>query len=134
MQSEAIRVLGDLISWLQQWIMNDFNWNDHPLICAYYYLLPRNCRTIEGKRRVYTLPAKIFTPRNFKHSWYVATKCAHSSIRCFEEMAVIWGNISFTKWQSKVLVELTVAKKKAPIIINTRCVARFGTICKILKM
>ena len=58
---------------------------------VYLHLLPRNSRTIEGKRHVYTAPDKLFKAQNSKHASHVSTKFARSSIKDLEEIATILG-------------------------------------------
>ena len=48
---------------------------------VYLYLLPRNYRTIEGKRHVATAPVKLYKSQNSKHASHPSTKFARASIR-----------------------------------------------------
>ena len=48
---------------------------------VYLRLLPRNSRTLEGKRHVHTTPVKLYKSQNSKHSSHISTKFARSSIR-----------------------------------------------------
>ena len=48
---------------------------------VYLHLLPKNSRTIEGKRHVYTAPVKLFKAQNSKHASHVSTKFGISEIQ-----------------------------------------------------
>ena len=58
---------------------------------VYLYLLPRNSKTIEGKRHVHTAPVKLIKSQNSSHATHVSTKFARSSINALEEIATLLG-------------------------------------------
>ena len=61
----------------------------HSSVCL--HSLPKNSRTIEGKRHIHTAPVKLFKSPNSKHAAHVSKKFARSSIKSLEEIATILG-------------------------------------------
>ena len=89
---------------------------------VYLHLLPKNSRTIEGKRHVYTAPVKLFKAQNSKHASHVSTKFARSSIKGLEEIATILGPeevvFHFMDGKAKVPIGTTAAEKQIPLLMH----------------
>ena len=89
---------------------------------VYLHLLPKNSRTIEGKRHVYTAPVKLFKAQNSKHASHVSTRFARSSIKALEEIATILGpeEVVFHSMddKAKVPIGITVAEKQTPLLMH----------------
>ena len=89
---------------------------------VYLQLLPRNQRTIEGKRHVSTAPVKRYKAQNSKHASNPSAKFARASIRSLEELSAILGPAEVTFHsqddKAKVPIGLTAAKKQAPMIMH----------------
>ena len=89
---------------------------------VYLHLLPKNSRTIEGKRHVYTAPVKLFKAQNSKHASHVSTKFARSSIKALKEIATILGleEVVFHSMddKAKVPIRITVAEKQTPLLMH----------------
>ena len=85
-------------------------------------MLPKNSRTIEGKRHVYTGPVKLFKGQNSKHASHVSTKFARSSIKALEEIATILGpeEVVFHSMddKAKVPIGITAAEKQTPLLMH----------------
>ena len=56
---------------------------------GYLRLIPRNVRTIEGKKHVRTAPVKLLRSQNSKHNSHIGAMFARSTIRHLEEIAGI---------------------------------------------
>ena len=89
---------------------------------VYLHLLPRNRRSIEGKRHVATAPVKLYKSLNSKHASHTSTKFARASIRSLEGLAVIWvpAEVTFDSQDDKAKVStgLTAANKQAPMLMH----------------
>lgn len=89
---------------------------------VYLHLLPRNSRTIEGKRHVHTAPVKLMKAQNSSHAVHVSTKFARSSINALEEIATLLGpeEVTFHSMddKAKVPIGITAAKKQTPLIMH----------------
>ena len=89
---------------------------------VYLHLLPKNSRTMEGKRHVYTAPVKLFKAQNSKHASHVSTKFARSSIKALEEIATILGpeEVVFHSMddKAKVPIGITAAEKQTPLLMH----------------
>ena len=85
-------------------------------------MLPKNSRTIEGKRHVYAAPVKLFKAQNSKHASHVSTKFARSSIKALEEIATILGpeEVAFHSMddKAKVPIGITAAEKQTLLLIH----------------
>ena len=85
-------------------------------------MLPKNSRTIEGKRHVYTAPVKLFKAQNSKHASHVSTKFARSSIKALKEIATILGpeEVVFHSMddKAKVPIGITAAEKQTPLLMH----------------
>ena len=85
-------------------------------------MLPKNSRTIEGKRHVYTAPVKLFKAQNSKHASHASTKFARSSIKALEEIATILGpeEVVFHSMddKAKVPIGITAAEKQTPLLMH----------------
>ena len=90
----------------------------------YLHLLPKDSRTIEGKRHIRKAPAKLYKSQNSKRSAHVSTKLAISSIRAFEEIVAILGPEEVTSHsmdnKGKVPVCITTAKKQTPLFMHVK--------------
>ena len=88
----------------------------------YLHLLPKNSRTIEGKRHIRTAPVKLCKSQNSKSSAHVSTKFTVSSIRALEEIAAIFGpeKVTFHSMDDKLKVPIgiTVAKKQTTLFMH----------------
>ena len=91
---------------------------------VHLHLLPRNHRTIEGKRHVKAAPVKLYKAQNSKHASHAGTKFARYTIRSIEEIAAILGpaEVVFHSQddKAKVLIGLTAAKKQSPLIMHMK--------------
>jgi len=89
---------------------------------VYLHLLPRNHRTIEGKRHVSTAPVKLYKAQNSKHASHPSKKFAQASIRSLEELAAILGPAEVTFHsqddKAKVPIGLTAANKQSPMVMH----------------
>ena len=89
---------------------------------VYLHLLPRNSKTIEGKRHVHTAPVKLIKSQNSSHATHVSTKFARSSINALEEIAILLGpeEVIFHSMddKAKVPIGITAAKKQSPLIMH----------------
>ena len=89
---------------------------------VYLHLLPKNSRTIEGKRHVYPAPVKLFKAQNSKHASHVSTKFARSIIKALEEIATILGpqEVVFQSMddKAKVPIGITAAEKQTPLLMH----------------
>ena len=89
---------------------------------VHLHLLPRNSRTIEGKRHVNTAPVKLMRAQNSEHKGHIATQFARSSIKCLEEIAGFLGpqEVTFHSQDDKarVPIGLTAANKQAPLLMH----------------
>ena len=87
----------------------------------YLHLLPKNSRTIEGKRYIHTAPVKLYESQNSKCSAHVSTKFAISSIRALEEIAaILWPEqVTFHSMddKAKVPIGITAAKKQTSLFM-----------------
>ena len=85
-------------------------------------MLPKNSRTIEGKRQIRTASVRLYKSQNSKRSAHASTKFAIFSISVLEEVAPILGpeevTFSYTNDKAKVLIGITTAKKKAPLFMH----------------
>ena len=85
-------------------------------------MLPKNSRTIEGKRHAYTAPVKLFKAQNSKHASHVSTKFARSSIKALEEISIILGpeEVVFHSMddKAKVPIGITAAEKQTPLLMH----------------
>ena len=89
---------------------------------VYLHLLPRNHRSIEGKRHVTAALVKLYKSQNSKHASHPSTKFARASIRSLEELVTILGPAEVTFHshddKAKVPIELTAANKQAPMLMH----------------
>ena len=89
---------------------------------VYLHLLPRNSKTIEGKRHVHTAPVKLIKSQNSSHATHVSTKFARSSINALEKIATLLGpeEVIFHSMddKAKVPIGITAAKKQSPLIMH----------------
>ena len=89
---------------------------------VYLRLLPRNQRTIEGKRHVSTAPVMLYKAQNSKHVAHPSTKFVRASIKSLEEVAAILGPAEVTFHsqddKAKVPIGITAANKQAPMIMH----------------
>ena len=89
---------------------------------VYLHLLPRNHRSLKGKRHVTTALVKLYKSQNSKHASHPSTKFARASIRSLEELAAILGPAEVTfhslDYKAKVPIGLTAANKKAPMLMH----------------
>ena len=90
----------------------------------YLHLLPKNSRTIEGKRHIRTAPVKLYKSQNSKRSAHVSTKFSIFSIRALEEIAAILGpeEVTFHSVDDKVKVLIGIATARK----QTRFVYAYG--------
>ena len=94
----------------------------------YLHLLPKNSRTIEGKRHIRTAPVKLYKSENSKRSAmclcafsYVSTKFAISSIRALEQIAASLGpEVTFYSMndKAKVQIGITATKKQTSLFMH----------------
>ena len=89
---------------------------------VYLHLLPKNHRTIEGKRHMSTAPVKLYKAQNSHHASHPSKKFAHTTIRTLEELAAILGPAEITFHsqddKAKVPIGLTAANKQAPMLMH----------------
>ena len=89
---------------------------------VYLHLLPRNHRSVEGKRNVTTAPVKLYKSQNSKHASHPSTKFARASVRSLEELAAILGPAEVTFHsqddKTKVPIGLAPANKQAPMLMH----------------
>ena len=89
---------------------------------VYLHLLPKNHRTIEGKRHISTVPVKLYKAQNSHHASDPSKKFAHATIRALEELAAILGSAEITFHsqddKAKVPIGLTAANKQAPMLMH----------------
>ena len=88
----------------------------------YLRLIPRNVRTIEGKRHRNVAPVKLSQPENSHHKYHISTKFAHASIRYLEEIASFLGpeEVTFHSQddKAKVPIGIPAAKKHVPLLMH----------------
>ena len=86
------------------------------------HLLPRNSRTIEGKRHVHTAPVKLIRAQNSEHASHPSTKFARASINALEDIASMLGpgEVTFHSQddKAKVPIGLTASKKQSPLLMH----------------
>ena len=89
---------------------------------VYLHLLPRNAKTIEGKRHINTAPVKLLTAQNSKHADHISQYFARSSIRSLEEIATVLGpdEVIFHSMddKAKVPIGVTAANKQTPLLMH----------------
>ena len=89
---------------------------------VYLRLIPRNIRSIEGKRHYKTAQVKLIRPSNSAHSEHPATKFARSSINHLEEVAGFLGPEQCTFHsqddKAKVPIGITAANKQTPLLMH----------------
>ena len=89
---------------------------------VYFHLLPRNHRSMEGKRHVTTAPVKLYKSQNSKHASHPSTKFARASIRSLEELAAILdpAEVTFHSQddKAKVPIGLTAANKQVTMLMH----------------
>ena len=96
------------------------NREGYELKCSsvYLQLLPRNQRTIKGKRHVSTAPVKLYKAQNSKHASHPSVKFARASIRSLEELAAILGPAEVTFHsqddKAKVPIGLMLQRNRLP--------------------
>ena len=85
-------------------------------------VLPKNSRTIEGKRHIRTAPVKLCKSQNSKRSAHVSMKSAISRIRALEEIAAIFGpeEVTFHSIDDKVkaLIGIKAANKQTALFMQ----------------
>ena len=90
----------------------------------YLHLLPKNSRTMEGKRHLRTALVKLYKSQNSKRSAHVSTKFAISSIRAFEEIAANSGpeDVAFHSLddKAKVPIDITATKKQTLLFMHMK--------------
>ena len=97
----------------------------------YLHLLPRNSRTIEGKRHLRTALVKLYKSQNSKRSAHVSTKFAISSIRALDEITAILvpEEVTFHSMDDKAKVSIGMtAAKKLPCL----CIWNIKLLCQIM--
>ena len=89
---------------------------------VYLRLIPRNVRTIEGKKHVRIAPVNLLRSQNSKHNNHIGTMFAGSTIRRLEEIAGFLGpeEVIFHSQddKAKVPIGLTAANKQAPLVMH----------------
>ena len=95
---------------------------DYSRSAVYTHLIPRNVRSVEGKRHVTTAPVKLLRSQNSQHKSHDAAMFARCTIRHLEEIAGFLGpdQITFHSQddKAKVPIGLTAANKQAPLIMH----------------
>ena len=88
----------------------------------YLRLIPRNVRTIEGKRHRNVAPVKLSRRENSHHKYHLSTKFARASIRYLEEIASFLGpeEVTFHSQddKAKVPIGIPAAKKHVPLLMH----------------
>ena len=89
---------------------------------VYLHLLPRNAKTIEGKRHINTAPVKLLTAQNSKHADHISQYFARSSIRSLEEIATVLGpdEVIFHSMddKAKVPIGVTAANNQTQLLMH----------------
>ena len=87
----------------------------------YERLLPKNSRTIQGKRHVKTVPVKLIKAQNNQHQRHLDTEFCTASINALEEVAALLGKeVTFLSQDAKarVPIGITAANKQAPLVMH----------------
>lgn len=89
---------------------------------TYLRLLPRNSRTIEGRKHVETVPVRLSKAQTSLHKNHVDQNFCTTTIRSLETVASILGpeQVIFLSQDDKarVLLGITAAKHQAPILMH----------------
>ena len=88
----------------------------------YERLLPKNSRTIQGKRHVITVPVKLIKAQNDQHHRHMDTEFCTASIKALEEVTALLGKeeVTFLSQDAKarVPIGITAANKQAPLVMH----------------